>query len=465
MGVVTGIASRYPMIVPARDDAGVAQAARARGARSAFVAVPLPLAGGSQRDDVSGRQSGGSGTTRILQLMALTVLIDMAGFALALPMLPFWAQRFGADAFAIGMMMAAYSVAQLIFTPIVGTLSDRFGRRRAIVGALILEAIGFVGTALAGSVAALVVARFVGGIGGSSIGSAQAVVADVTGPNERARGMGFIGAAIGVGFVIGPAAGALLSVFGPAVPFWGAAVVVLLDIGLVIVSLPETRAAAARARAGLNAFAPLRLPAVGRLVAVTLLFTTAFAGMETVLPLFTQSALAWGAAENGLAFAAVGLTMVIIQGGLIGRIVKRFGERRLLLVGLLLVAGGLAVLPLGAVLATIVAGAGLTTLGMALIYPTSTSLLSYVAAPDQAGATLGVARSAGGLARVIGPALAGVSYTRLGSAAPFLLSAAITLAAVVLVPVDPLAGEGATASVAAGPDQQAELRADEQNRS
>jgi len=373
-------------------------------------------------------------TRQVLPLMALTVFIEMAGFALALPMLPFWAQKFGADAFAIGMMMAAYSIAQLIFTPVVGSLSDRFGRRRIIVGTLVLEALGFIGTALAWSVPTLILARFMGGIGGSSIGSAQAVVADVTGPEDRARGMGFIGAAIGIGFVVGPAVGALLVFVGPSMPFWGAAAVTLLDALVVALVLPETLALGARTKAKVLEFTPLRLPAVRNLIAVTLLFTTAFAGMETVLPLFTQGALGWGAVENGIAFALVGITMVIIQGGLIGRLVKHYGERPLLIGGLLLCAGGLAILPIGSMFALIVLGAGLTTLGYALIYPTSSSLLSYAAPEDRQGVTLSLARSASGLARVIGPAIAGISYSAVSASAPFFVAAAITAAAVLLVP-------------------------------
>ena len=378
--------------------------------------------------------SANTSARSVLPLMALTVFIEMAGFALALPMLPFWAERFGADALTIGLMMAAYSVAQLIFTPIVGSLSDRYGRRRIIVLTLTLEAIGFIATALAGSVPMLIGARFLGGIGGSSIGSAQAVVSDVTTPENRARGMGFIGAAIGVGFVVGPAIGALLVFVGPDVPFWGAAVVTLLDALLVALILPETLHLGGRTKAKVLEFTPLRLPQVRNLIAVTLLFTTAFAGMETVLPLFTQSALGWGAAENGIAFALVGVTMVIIQGGLIGRLVKRYGERQLLISGLLLCAGGLVVLPIGALFALIILGAGLTTLGYALIYPTSSSLLSYAAPEDRQGVTLSLARSASGLARVIGPAIAGVLYTAVAASAPFFVSAAITAAAVLLVP-------------------------------
>jgi MFS transporter, DHA1 family, tetracycline resistance protein len=371
---------------------------------------------------------------QILPLMALTVFIEMAGFALALPMLPFWAQRFGADAFAIGMMMAAYSVAQLIFTPIVGNLSDRFGRKPIIVATLTLEAVGFILTALAWSVPTLILARFIGGIGGSSIGSAQAVVSDVTAPEDRARGMGFIGAAIGLGFVVGPAVGALLAFVGPDLPFWGAAAVTLADAVVVALILPETLALGARVKAKVLSFTPLRSPSVRNLIAVTLLFTTAFAGMETVLPLFTQSSLGWGAVQNGIAFALVGITMVIIQGGLIGRLVTRFGERPLLIAGLMLVAVGLVILPIGATFALIILGSGLVTIGYALVNPTSSSLLSHAAPEDRQGVTLSLARSASGLARVIGPAFAGILYVNVAAAAPFLLSAAITAAAILLVP-------------------------------
>lgn len=371
---------------------------------------------------------------RVLPLMALTVFIEMAGFALALPMLPFWAQKFGADPFSIGMMMAAYSVAQLIFTPVVGSISDRYGRRRVIILTLVLEAIGFIGTALAWSVPTLLVARFLGGIGGSSIGSAQAVVSDVTEPEDRARGMGFIGAAIGVGFVVGPAVGALLVYVGPSVPFWGAAIVTVADALLVALTLPETLRRGAGVVWKVVSFAPLSVPAVRNLIGVTLLFTTAFAGMETVLPLFTQQALGWSASENGIAFALVGITMVIIQGGLIGRLVKRYGERTLLVTGLIVCAVGLLILPLGATFALIILGAGLTTLGYALIYPTSSSLLSYSAPDDRQGVTLSLARSASGLARVVGPALAGALYAAVSSSAPFVVSAGITAVAIILVP-------------------------------
>src|SRR6266700_2701334 len=152
--------------------------------------------------------------------MALTIFIDFAGFGIVLPLLPFWAERLGAGAVRVGLILTIYALAQFIFTPVLGTLSDRYGRRPVILASLLIEALSLALSALAGSLAILLVARFIGGLGASNIGSAQAVVADVTPVERRARGMGLIGAAIGLGFVVGPAMGGLLAPLGPAVPFW-----------------------------------------------------------------------------------------------------------------------------------------------------------------------------------------------------------------------------------------------------
>ena len=149
-----------------------------------------------------------------LFLMALTIFIDFAGFGLILPLLPFWAEHLGANPTEIGLILTIYALAQFIFTPILGSLSDRFGRKPIIIGSLLIEAFSLALTGFAGSLVVLLIARFIGGIGASNIGSAQAVVADVTPPEGRARGMGMIGAAIGLGFVIGPAIGGILS------PIW-----------------------------------------------------------------------------------------------------------------------------------------------------------------------------------------------------------------------------------------------------
>src|SRR5579883_3333745 len=158
-----------------------------------------------------------------LYLMALTILIDFTGFGLVLPWMPFWAERLGANAVTVGLLVTIYSLAQFIFTPVLGSLSDRYGRKPIIFTSLLIEAVSLALSGLAWSLPVLAVARFIGGVGASNIGSAQAVISDVTSPEERARGMGIIGACIGLGFVLGPALGGVLSPLGPGFIFLTAA--------------------------------------------------------------------------------------------------------------------------------------------------------------------------------------------------------------------------------------------------
>ena len=175
-----------------------------------------------------------------LLLMALTVFIDLMGFGIILPLLPFWAEKFGANPIEVGLILTIYAMAQFLFTPVLGSLSDRFGRRPVIIVSLLIEAVSFALSALAGSLLILLLARFIGGIGASNMSSAQAVVADVTPPERRARGMGLIGAAIGMGFVVGPAIGGVLASQGQVVPFWAAMGVALVNALLTLAFLPET---------------------------------------------------------------------------------------------------------------------------------------------------------------------------------------------------------------------------------
>src|SRR5258708_10785287 len=158
-------------------------------------------------------------------LMALTIFIDFAGFGIVLPLLPFWAERLGAGAVGVGLILTIYALAQFIFPPVLGTVSDRYGRRPVILASLVIEALSLALSALAGSLAILLVARFISGLGASNIGSAQAVVADVTPVERRARGMGLIGAAIRFGFVVWPAPGGFLAPLWPTLPFLGSTLV------------------------------------------------------------------------------------------------------------------------------------------------------------------------------------------------------------------------------------------------
>ncbi len=380
-----------------------------------------------------------------LLLMALTILIDFTGFGLVIPLLPFWALRLGANALEVGLIITIYALAQLLFTPVLGALSDRYGRKPVIVVSLVIEAVSLVVTALAGSLPMLFLARFIGGLGASNIGSAQAVVSDVTSEKERARGMGLIGAAIGLGFVIGPAAGGILAPKGQTLPFWIAAGVALVNALLVLFFLPETRKRAAsqeiapRKRRGLallfsgwrNA---VRHPSVLGLVLVNLLYTIAFTAMETIFPLFTHHTFGWGASQNGYIFTYIGFIIVIMQGGLVGQLVKRWRESRVLLAGLVLMTVGLISLAFSTQFALLLVTLGLLSVGDGAVTPTVSTLLSFASPAEIQGEMLGLSQGVGGLGRIIGPLAAGSLYA-FGAAVPFIAGGILVLlAALVALP-------------------------------
>jgi multidrug resistance protein len=378
-----------------------------------------------------------------LCLMALTIFLDFTGFGLIIPLLPFWAERLGANAPGVGMILTAYALAQFFFTPILGMLSDRYGRRRIILFSLYIEVLSFALTALAGSLPLLLVARAVGGLGASNIGSAQAVVADTTPPEKRAAGMGAIGAAIGMGFVVGPAIGGILASHGAATPFWVAMGMALANTLLVLCLLPETRrqhssASVSHKRAGLLfSSRGRRNRAVASLALVNLLFTLAFTGMETVFPLLTQKNFGWHALQNGYVFTYVGILIVLMQGGLVRPLVKRIGEYRLMLIGLALCSLGLLLLIWSTNLALVLTSVALLGIGDGAVTPTGSAVLSLVSAENEQGEMLGFAQGLGGLGRAVGPLLAGTLFS-LGSGIPFLAGAIFALLAIlVMLPVTP----------------------------
>lgn len=371
-------------------------------------------------------------------MVALVVLVDITGFGLILPLLPFWAEKLGASPFEVGLILTVYALAQFLFTPVLGTLSDRFGRRPVILVSLLIEALGFALTALAGTLPLLLVARFVGGLGASNIGSAQAVVADVTAPKDRARGMGMVGAAIGVGFVIGPALGGILAGFGATIPFWAALVVALVNALLVLLFMPETRARSNAHAEPLSPFAffagwkrARQNPAIVRLITISLLFALAFTAMEAVFPLFSQDVFGWKATQNGYIFTYVGVLIVIMQGGLVGRLVKRFGERGVQVTGLALLAVGLALLPFGVTLGVMLVALGLLSIGDGAVTPTNNALLSLAAPAEAQGEILGLAQGMAGLGRMIAPIMAGWLFG-ISIGLPFFVGAGLVLLALLV---------------------------------
>jgi multidrug resistance protein len=378
-----------------------------------------------------------------LFLMALTIFIDFTGFGLVIPLLPFWAEHLGANPLGVGLILTTYALAQFLLTPILGKLSDRYGRRRIILGSLCIEVLSFALTGLASSLPLLLIARTVGGIGASNIGSAQAVVSDVTPPEKRAAGMGVIGASIGLGFTVGPAIGGLLSPHGEVTPFWVAMGLALVNALLVFFFLPETRKKQAGAPGYKGGMALLfsgwgkaiHQSAIRSLVLVNLLYTLAFAGMESVFALLTQKNFGWASTQNGYVFTYVGVIVVLIQGGLVRQLVKRWGERNVMLFGLAFLGIGLILLAWSNSVAIVLIAVGILSIGDGAVTPTSSAVLSLITSENEQGEILGFAQGMGGLGRIIGPLIAGTLFA-INPGAPFLVGGAFAvLAILVTIPV------------------------------
>lgn len=374
-----------------------------------------------------------------LFLMAFTIFIDITGFGLVIPLLPFWAEHLGASPIGVGLILTMYALAQFFFTPLLGALSDHYGRKPVLLLSLGIEVISFALSALANSLPLLLFARLIGGIGASNMGSAQAVVSDVTPPEKRAAGMGAIGAAIGLGFVVGPALGGVFSPHGEVTPFWVAMGLALLNILLVFFLLPETRKrqnAEKTAHAGISILVSgwgkaMRNSPVVSLVLVNLFYTLAFTGMETVFPLLTQKFFGWKSLQNGYVFMYVGILIVLMQGGMVRLLVKRYGERNLMIFGLVFLGLGLLMFIWSSNLAVVLVAVGILSIGDGAVTPTSTAVLSLIAPADEQGELLGFSQGIGGLGRTIGPLLAGALYA-LGPSVPFLAGGGFALLAIVV---------------------------------
>ena len=346
----------------------------------------------------------------------VTVFLDLLGFGIIIPLLPFYAEHFGATGLWIGAIVAAYSAAQFIGAPILGRVSDRVGRRPILLGSLAGSAVSLLVTGLAASLPVLLVGRALAGLFGGSIATAQAVIADVTAPRDRAKYMGFLGASIGMGFVFGPAVGAGLSRFGFGTAAFAASGLAAANLVLAFFRLPETRNPAAvgpRSRLSWTHFrSALDHPSVGRLLAALFFSVLAFVAMETTFALLGERRFGLGPEELGLVFTYIGVVIVVVQGGLVGRLTLRFGERSLGVAGVLTMAAALALLPFVPSALGALAVVGALALGQGLASPAQTALLSREAGADEQGGILGVGQALSAAARGIGPLAAGWLFDR-----------------------------------------------------
>lgn len=355
-------------------------------------------------------------------LIFLTVLIDLIGFGILIPILQNYGKQFNASDWQLAMLMGVYSLMQFIFAPILGKLSDRIGRRPVILASLIGSTLGYLiiaGTSYAPTpvlgLTLLFFARIVTGICGASFSAAQAYLADITAPEKRAGVMGMIGAAFGLGFMIGPILGGIASDWGRSAPFLLAAGLSLLNFVFAWKKLPESLAPELRGLASTSTARPTLRKAwaaaqgtpLAPLILANFLVISSFSMMTTCFILFTEHRFHLTPKQNGYIFGFIGIIGVFIQGGLIRKIAKPHTERPLALAGIVLMTLSLVLLPLSTPWAGLLAVISLTAIGNSLTNPTLNSMASRAASATHQGSTLGAMASAGSLGRFVGPFAAG----------------------------------------------------------
>jgi multidrug resistance protein len=386
-----------------------------------------------------------------------TVALDLVGFGIVMPILPQYAERFGVTATVIGLLMSSFSLAQLVCAPLLGRVSDRIGRKPVILLSLFGTAVGSFLTGAAGSVWVLFAGRLLDGASGASVSVAQAAVADVAPSEDRARLMGLLGAAFGMGFVAGPALGALAALGGAHVPFYVAAAISFVNGVVAIWRLPETRPASVRAAEldgerlaaapgldgpGLAEPAHVRIPhddrpedtsTILRLISVAFAGMLAFSAFEATFALLAGDRFDLQLSSTAAVFTVIGIGLVVVQAGLVGPITSRLGESTTLRAALVANGVGLLVLALDAGWLGLAIALVLLMLGQGLVTPTLSSAVAGRAGARR-GQWLGWQQAAGGVARVIGPAAGGALFQHVGVGAPYVVGAVVVGVALALVP-------------------------------
>lgn len=369
-----------------------------------------------------------------LLIIFLVVFIDLVGFGIVIPILPYYAQSFGASAWQLGWLMAIYSLMQFVFAPVWGRISDRIGRRPVLLLSIAGTALSMTLLGFASTLRWLFIGRFLAGICGANISTAYAYVTDVTSEKDRAKGMGLVGAAFGLGFIFGPAIGGVLAPYGYGVPMFAGAALALVNWVFAAWKLQEpglpaeVRASHRSKRFDLSAWKDaLSRPETSWSIAVFFLVTFAVTQMEVIFAIYMRALFGYEARQAGVLLALMGVVMVAVQGGMIGRLARRFGESRLVFLGTGICC--VALLGFGTTRSLTLAVSTLCVLafGHGLLHPSLSSLTSRGAAPDRRGAVMGVFQSASSLARVLGPPSAGWFYDRMAPNAP-LIGGSIVLA-------------------------------------
>ena len=343
------------------------------------------------------------------------VFIDLIGFGMIIPILPLYAQRFQASEWQIGLVLASYSLMQFLASPLLGWLSDRYGRKPVLLCSLLGSAVGYLLMANARSLVMLFAARILAGISGASVGTASAYIADITPPENRSKRIGLIGAAFGVGFVLGPAIGGILSHFAVTAPFWFAAILSLFNAVAMWIVLPEPERHTASARGPASFKETFEQAGSWRLGVIVATYFIGIAGFAIVTVIYSQVSnrrFDLNQSQISYIFVMMGLIGALIQGGAIGRLAKRFGDLNLAVTGFGVMAVSMIAMPVAqSVPIFLIFSAGLA-LGNSLSQPTINAIASKGASSALQGRVLGIVQSAGSLGRVFGPVIAGILLTR-----------------------------------------------------
>jgi MFS transporter, DHA1 family, tetracycline resistance protein len=363
-----------------------------------------------------------------LGIIFLTIFVNLVGFGIIVPLLPFYAETFGASPFVIGLLFAIFSICQLVASPVLGEWSDRYGRRPVLVFSLAGTVISFVMLALAQSLTMLFIARIVDGLSGGNISTARAYVADITEPKDRARAYGIIGAAFGLGFIFGPALSGMLAGVSITAPIWAAAALTLVATLMAWLWLPETvhRTTAGTGRPMRNVALMMRRPGLRRILVIDFVYWFAFAIFQTTFALFVAGRFGFDAAQTGYVFAGVGVLGVLVQGLAIRPVVRRFGDRTTFGAGLVFGVIGLVGATLAHSLTVFALALVPLALGIGFGHPTVASLVSQAGRRDEQGRVQGAAGAMESLGRTLGPVWGSAALQRFGDAMPY-LSAAVCL--------------------------------------
>ena len=373
-------------------------------------------------------------------VLLLVVFVNLVGFGVLMPILPFYAEAFHAPAWQVTWMFAAFSIGNFFAEPIWGRLSDRIGRRPILLGTIFCSGLGFIALAFAPNIWVALLIRLASGLTTGNLSTIQSYIADITPPRLRSGRIGLLGAAFALGFVAGPAMGGLLAhpqygLAGFRAPLLVAGALSILAAAGVAVLVRESRERGQTAGDGLRlslVAEARRHPVLGRALVVTFLYTAAFAAAESTFGLWAQNRFGWGPRQRSYAFASVAITAALAQAFVTGRLTRRYGEAMMLAAGLAIISVTLALQPLGGGMNRAIVLLALTVFGQALALPNISALISRTTSPDRQGAMLGLNMSVGAASRAIGPVIGGALFSVVGPDAP-LYAAAVAVAPAILL--------------------------------